>query len=91
MIKITKAIAAGILAGFAIFLVPFIIIRVLIVLLIIRLIFRLMGGRRHWHSGHRRRGFYFAFERRWEHMTEDEKKAFREKMENDYFSKMNQQ
>jgi len=85
-IQILKAITAGILAGIAIFLVPFIIIRVLIILLIIRLIFRLFGGGRRWrHGAHH---FYPAFSRRWEHMTDEEKKVFRDRMQNDFFNKM---
>ena len=85
-IQILKAITAGILAGIAIFLMPFIIIRVLIILLIIRLIFRLFGGGRRWRRGGHH--FYPAFSRRWEHMTDEEKKAFRDRMQNDFFNKM---
>jgi len=84
-IQILKAITAGILAGIALFLVPFILLRILVILLIIRLIFRLFGGGRRWkRSGH----FYPAFARRWQHMSDDEKKSFREKMQNDFFNKM---
>ena len=85
-IQILKAVTAGILAGIAIFLMPFIIIRVLIILLIIRLIFRLFGGGRRWRRGGHH--FYPAFSHRWEHMTDEEKKAFRDKMQNDFFNKM---
>jgi len=85
-IQILKAITAGILAGIAIFLMPSIIIRVLIILLIIRLIFRLFGGGRRWRRGGHH--FYPAFSRRWEHMTDEEKKAFRDRMQNDFFNKM---
>lgn len=87
-IQILKAIAAGILAGIAIFLVPFILLRILLVLLIIRLIFRLFGGGRHWRRGTWGHHFYPAFNRRWEHMTDEEKKAFRDRMQNDFFNKM---
>lgn len=88
-IQILKAITAGILAGIAIFLVPFIIIRILLVLVIIRLIFRLFGGGRRWkHAGHH---FYPAFSRRWQHMNDEEKKEFRDKMQNDFFNKMDNQ
>ncbi|MBS1575633.1 MAG: hypothetical protein JST09_10055 [Bacteroidetes bacterium] len=84
--QILKTIAAGILAGVALFLVPFIILRVFVVLLIIRLIFRLFGGGRRWkHGGHH---FYPAFTRRWQHMSDEEKKTFRDKMQNDFFNKM---
>ena len=83
--QILKVIAAGILAGIALFLMPFILLRILAIFLIIRLIFRLMGGRRHRKGGHH---FYPAFARRWQHMNDDEKKSFREKMETDFFSKM---
>ncbi len=86
IIQTLKAIPAGILAGIAIFLIPFIIIRILIILLIIRLIFRLFGGGGRWrHGGHH---FYPAFSRRWEHMSDEEKKSFRDKMQNDFFDKM---
>jgi hypothetical protein len=85
-VQILKAITAGILAGVALFLVPFIILRVLVILLIIRLIFRLfVGGRRWKHAGHH---FYPAFARRWQHMSDEEKKNFRDKMQNDFFNKM---
>lgn len=84
--QILKAVAAGILAGVALFLMPFVLIRILAVFLIIRLIFRLVGGPRHrWKNGNY---FYPAFNRRWQHMTDDEKKSFRDKMENDFFSKL---
>jgi len=85
-IQILKAITAGILAGIAIFLMPFIIIRVFIILLIIRLIFRLFGGGRRWRRGGHH--FYPAFSRRWEYMTDEEKKVFRDRMQNDFFNKM---
>jgi hypothetical protein len=85
-IQILKTIAAGILAGIAIFLMPFIIIRVLIILFIIRVIFRLFGGRRRWKYAEHH--FYPAFSRRWQHMTAEEKKAFRDKMESKFFNAM---
>jgi hypothetical protein len=85
-IQILKAITAGILAGLAIFLVPFILLRILLILLIIRLIFRLFGRGGRWKRGHH---FYPAFSHRWEHMTDEEKKAFRDKMQSDFFNKMN--
>jgi hypothetical protein len=83
--QILKVIAAGILAGIALFLMPFMLLRILAIFLIIRIIFRLIGGPRRWKGGHH---FYPAFARRWQHMNDDEKKSFREKMENDFFSKM---
>lgn len=86
IIQILKMIAAGILAGIAIFLMPFIIIRVLIILLIIRVIFRLFDGRRRWKYAQHH--FYPAFSRRWQLMSAEEKKAFRDKMENDFFNPM---
>lgn len=87
--QILKAVAAGILGGIALFLVPFILIRILLILLIIRLIFRLFGGRRKWR--HTDYPFHPAFARRWEKMSDEEKKSFRDKMQNDFFSKMNNQ
>ena len=86
--QILKVIAAGILGGIALFLMPFIILRILVIFLIIRLIFRLVGGKRHWKNGMHARHFYPAFSRRWQHMSDEERKSFREKMENDFFSKM---
>ena len=87
--QILKVIAAGILGGIALFLMPFIILRILVIFLIIRLIFRLVGGgRHHWRNGKWGNHFYPAFSRRWQDMSDEEKKSFREKMENDFFSKM---
>ena len=85
-IQILKAITAGLLAGLAIFLIPFILLRIVLVILIVRLIFRFFGKDRHWKRDYH---FYPAFPRRWEHMTDEEKKAFRDKMQNDFFNKMN--
>ena len=85
-IQILKAITAGILAGLAIFLIPFILLRIVLVILIVRLIFRLFGKDRRWKRDYH---FYPAFSRRWEHMTDEEKKAFRDKMQKDFFNKMN--
>ena len=76
-IQILKAITAGILAGIALFLVPFILLRILVILLIIRLIFRLFGSGRRWkYAGHH---LYPAFARRWQHMSDEEKKTFIQK------------
>jgi len=87
--QILKVIAAGILGGIALFLMPFLLLRVLIILLIIRLIFGLVGGKRHyWKGAGWNDRFYPAFSRRWHHMTDEEKKTFRQKMENDFFNKM---
>ncbi|MES1214440.1 MAG: hypothetical protein ABUT20_02895 [Bacteroidota bacterium] len=86
--QILKVIAAGMLAGVALFLMPFLLIRILVIFLIIRVIFRLVGGGRHWKRGQHGHHFYPAFARRWQHMSEEEKKSFREKMENDFFNKM---
>ncbi len=88
--QILKVMAAGILGGIALFLMPFILLRVFFIFLIIRLIFRLAsGGRRHWRGAAWGHHFYPAFSRRWQHMNDEEKKSFREKMENDFFDKMN--
>ena len=87
--QILKVIAAGILAGIALFLMPFILLRLLAIFLIVRLIFRLIGGKRFSHRyGASGTHFYPAFSRRWQHMSDEEKKAFREKMENDFFNKI---
>ena len=86
--QIIKVIAAGMLAGVALFLMPFMLIRLLAIFLIVRVIFRLLGGnRRQWNERHANH-FYPAFARRWHHMNDEEKKSFREKMENDFFNKM---
>ena len=86
--ELIKTIAAGMLAGIALFLMPFMLLRILAIFLIIRIIFRLTVGRRRWTNGYGARHFYPAFARRWQHMSEEEKKSFREKMENDFFNKM---
>ena len=86
--QILKVIAAGILAGIALFLMPFILLRIVAIFLIIRVMFRLLGGSRHWKARHGGHHFYPAFARRWQHMNDDEKKSFREKMENEFFNKM---
>ncbi|MCW3118316.1 MAG: hypothetical protein JWM28_2398 [Chitinophagaceae bacterium] len=82
--QILRVVAAGMLAGLALFLMPFILLRILAIFLIARVIFRLVGPR-HWRRGYH---FYPAFARRWQYMNDDEKKSFRDKMENDFFSKM---
>ncbi len=83
--SIVKAIAAGLLAGIALFLAPFFLIRVLLFVLIIGLIFRLVGGRRRWHRGY---GFWHnpEYVRRWHSMTDEERKAFKDKMEKELFA-----
>jgi hypothetical protein len=75
MIKqILKTIAAGILAGIALFMIPFFIIKVLIFFLLIKSIFRLLGWRRrHW------RGMHPAYAHHFQNMSEEERKAFTEK------------
>ena len=89
--KIVKAIAAGILGGIALFLMQFILLRILAIFILIRLIFRITGsGPRHWRGGPAGSYFYPAFSRRWQHMNEEEKRSFRERMETEFFSKMNQ-
>ena len=86
--QIIKVIAAGMLAGVALFLMPFMLIRLLAIFLIVRVIFRLLGGnRRQWKERHANH-FYPAFARRWHHMNDEQKKSFREKMENDFFNKI---
>ena len=86
--QILKVIAAGVLGGIALFLMPFLLLRILVILFIIRLIFRLVGGpRRHWKHGGWNQHFYPAFARRWQHMSDDEKKTFQEKMETEFFNK----
>lgn len=86
MIPIVKAIAAGILAGVALFLAPFFLLRILFVVLIIGFIVRLFGGRRrHWHRGY---GFWHnpEYVRRWRSMTDEERRAFMAKMEKELFA-----
>jgi len=87
--QILKVMAAGILAGIALFLMPFILLHILAIFLIMRLIFRLLRGSRNarrlevW-----RTHIYPAFSRRWHRQSEEGNKTFREKMENDFFNKI---
>jgi len=84
--RVLKAIGIGLLAGTAIYFAPFFLVRVLIFFLIIGLIFRLFGWRRRWYRGY---GFWHnpAYARRWHSMTDEERKAFMEKMEKELFNK----
>lgn len=70
MIKqILKTALAGILAGLALFILPFFLVRVFVFFLLIGAIFKLMGGRR--------RGMHhYAFAHKFQHMSEEDRKAF---------------
>ena len=86
--NVFKAILIGLLAGVLLFFMPFFLFRVLIVILIISLIFRLFGFRRRWTGGYGGYGFWNnpANMQRWCSMDDDEKKAFKEKMEKELFA-----
>jgi hypothetical protein len=73
MTTILKTIAAGILAGAALFMIPFFLIKILIFFLLIKAVFRLLGWRRHHWRMHP------AYVNRCGNMTEEERKAFTEK------------
>ena len=76
--QILKTILAGILAGTALFLAPFFLIRILVFFLIIGAVIRLLGG------GRRRFGrgrWNYAFAEKYSNMSEEEKTAFRERMQ----------
>lgn len=75
--QILKTILAGILAGTALFLMPFFLIRFLLIFLIVGAVIRLMGGRRRF--GRRRRDFAFA--EKFSSMSDEEKAAFRSRMQ----------
>lgn len=75
--QILKTILAGILAGAALFIMPFFLLRILVFVLIIGAVIRLLGGgRRRWHG----RGRY-AFAEKFNNMTEEERVAFKQKMQ----------
>ena len=65
-----KTVAAGILAGVALFMIPFFVIKVIIFFLLIKAIFRLLGGGRKWRG---------AWAYKYNNMSEEERKVFMEK------------
>jgi hypothetical protein len=72
--QILRTVAAGVLAGIALFMVPFFLIKVLIFFLLIKAIFRLLGWRRrHWG------GMRYAYAHKFQNMSEEDRKAFEEK------------
>ncbi len=73
-----KTVAAGILAGVALFMIPFFLIKVIVFFILIKTIFRLLVGRRRWHG----RGMHMAFANKYNNMNEEERKAFMEKYSN---------
>ncbi|MFZ1676865.1 MAG: hypothetical protein WAT91_06310 [Saprospiraceae bacterium] len=81
--QILKVVAFGILGGLALFAFPFFLLKAVIVILLVGFMFRLFGGRRRFDH---RFGPDFAFEgsghmrQRFQQMSEEEKKAFFEKM-----------
>jgi len=86
--NILKAILAGFLTGVLIFFMPFFLLRFLFIALIIGLIFRLVGFRRRWHGASGPYSFWRNpdYRQRWHNMSREEKKAFREKMEQELFA-----
>jgi hypothetical protein len=74
--QVLRTIAAGILAGIALFMIPFFLIRVLIFFLLLKGIFRLLGWRR------RPWGMRYAYAHNYRNMNEEERKAFMEKYGN---------
>lgn len=75
--QILKTIAAGILAGIAVWMVPFFLLKILVFFLLIKAVFRLLGWRRgHW--GRMR----YAHTHNYYNMNEQERKAFMEKYGN---------
>jgi hypothetical protein len=81
--QIFKVVAIGIIAGVALFTIPFFLLKAVIVVLLVGFMFRLFGGRRRF--DHRfGPGFAYAgsghMRQRFQQMSEEEKKAFFEKM-----------
>jgi len=83
--QLVKVIVAGILGGVALFLLPFSLIRVVVFFLIVSTIIRMFrphgwrrGGFGPWHD-HR-------YSDRWRNMTDEERRAFRDKMDKEFFS-----
>ena len=89
--NIFKAILIGLLAGALLFFMPFFLFRIVIFILIISLVFRLFGFRRRWARGYGGYGFWNnpLYMQRWHSMSDDERKAFREKMEKELFAGVN--
>jgi hypothetical protein len=75
--QILKTILAGILAGVALFIMPFFLLRILVFVLIIGAVIRLLGGGRRRCHGRRR----YAFAEKFSNMTEEERAAFKQKMQ----------
>lgn len=89
--QVLKAILIGVVAGAAIFFVPFP-FRLFFIFLLIFFAFRFFAfGRRY--RGGRRNGFTpyqfmnnHTYAERWRNMSDDERKAFIKKMENELFA-----
>src|SRR4051812_23894222 len=73
--EILKTVAAGILAGIALFMVPFFLFKVIVFFFLIKGIFRLLGGKRRWYG----RGMHMAYAHKYQNMSEEERKLFIEK------------
>lgn len=86
--NVFKAVLIGLLAGVLLFFMPFFLFRVVIVILVFNLIFRLFGFRRRWYWGHGGHGFWNnpMYMQRWYSMSDEERKAFKEKMEKELFT-----
>jgi hypothetical protein len=86
--QVTRAILIGLLSGVLLFFMPFFLLRVVFIFLLIGLIFRLSGFRRRWYGDHGGRGFWSnpEYARRWHNMSNEERNAFKQKMEKELFA-----
>ncbi len=71
-----KTVLAGIMVGLALFMMPFFLLRIFLFFMLIAAAFRLLG------FGRYRREMRYAFAQRYQNMSEDERKAFKQKWGN---------
>ncbi len=71
-----KTVLAGIMVGLALFMMPFFLLRIFLFFMLIAGAFRLLGFGRH------RREMRYAFAQKYQNMSEDERKVFRQKWGN---------
>lgn len=89
--QVIRAMLTGLLSGVLLFLMPFFLLRVVFIFLLIGLIFRVSGFRGRWYRRYGNTGFWSnpEYARCWHNMSDEEKKAFKQKMENELFSNSN--
>jgi hypothetical protein len=85
--QILKAVLLGVLGGALIFFMPFFLFNVLFIVLIIGFIFRFFGFKRRGFGPNDRYNFWNpSYTQRWQNMSEDERRAFTQKMEKELFA-----